>query len=74
LTPPMQFYEPIIAIGGAAFMIWFEIQVGHFIIKNKDRWIKSFRSSRLHAWLDEHEPGIRINCRDGSSLAVGWFR
>ena len=74
MTAPLQLWEPVLALGGAAFIVYFEIQLGRFLIANRDRWLRRFRASRLYRWLDTHEPGVRINCRDGSSLAVGWFR
>lgn len=74
MSPPLQLWEPVLALGGAAFMIYFEIELGKFFFAKAPGWRRRFHATRLYKWLDAHEPGVRINCRDGSSLAVGWFR
>lgn len=74
MSPPLQLWEPLLSIGGAAFMIYFEIELAKFFLNKVPGWRKRFRTSRLHKLLDVHEPGVRINCRDGSYLSVGWVR
>jgi hypothetical protein len=65
--------EPIIAGVGLPLMIWFELQLGEWIVADRERWLKRFRSSRLYRWLNEHEPGVRINSGT-DSLIIGWVR
>jgi hypothetical protein len=74
VSPPLQLWEPLLAIGGAAFMIYIEVELGKFFIHHIPRWHKRFQESRIHRWLDSREPGVRINCRDGSCLSLGWVR